>query len=207
MSSSRGSSKPRDQTQVSCFGGFFTIWATREPILSKGEAACPHTAPHPHTPKEPTGREGWGGWPTATSADPKWVGLAQNSLGTKNIFFKGSNSQRYHHEFHQKHRAGSRVRAKPLVSQVKRHQTGQWSRWATCLEGPGRRDAVWPQSTWERAAWGFWPKTPIRAQSSLSQHLSPWMAPWAVSFISPTPLGGFLPRYGNGYSVLILVSC
>ena len=28
---SRGSSQPRDQTQVSCIaGGFFTIWATRE---------------------------------------------------------------------------------------------------------------------------------------------------------------------------------
>ena len=28
---SRGSSQPRDQTQVSCVGGgFFTIWATRE---------------------------------------------------------------------------------------------------------------------------------------------------------------------------------
>ena len=28
---SRGSSQPRDQTQVSCFaGGFFTMWATRE---------------------------------------------------------------------------------------------------------------------------------------------------------------------------------
>ena len=33
MSSSRGSSQPRDQTQVSCTaGGFFTIWATREAI-------------------------------------------------------------------------------------------------------------------------------------------------------------------------------
>ena len=31
MPSSRGSSKPRDQTQVSCIaGGFFTVWATRE---------------------------------------------------------------------------------------------------------------------------------------------------------------------------------
>ena len=31
MPSSRGSSWPRDQTQVSCSaGGFFTIWATRE---------------------------------------------------------------------------------------------------------------------------------------------------------------------------------
>ena len=43
MPSSRGSSQPRDWTQVSCIaGGFFTIWATREaheywngyPILS-----------------------------------------------------------------------------------------------------------------------------------------------------------------------------
>ena len=31
MPSSRGSSQPRDQTQISCIaGGFFTIWATRE---------------------------------------------------------------------------------------------------------------------------------------------------------------------------------
>ena len=31
MPSSRGSSQPRDQTQVSCIAGrFFTIWATRE---------------------------------------------------------------------------------------------------------------------------------------------------------------------------------
>ena len=31
VSSSRGSSQPRDQTQVSCIaGGFFTVWATRE---------------------------------------------------------------------------------------------------------------------------------------------------------------------------------
>ena len=31
MPSSRGSSQPRDRTQVSCIaGGFFTIWATRE---------------------------------------------------------------------------------------------------------------------------------------------------------------------------------
>ena len=31
---SRGSSQPRDQTQVSCIaGGFFTIWATREALL------------------------------------------------------------------------------------------------------------------------------------------------------------------------------
>ena len=33
--SSRGSSQPRDRTQVSCtVGGFFTIWATREVQLS-----------------------------------------------------------------------------------------------------------------------------------------------------------------------------
>ena len=32
MPSSKGSSKPRDQTQVSCIaGGFFTIWASRKP--------------------------------------------------------------------------------------------------------------------------------------------------------------------------------
>ena len=31
ISFSRGSSQPRDQTQISCLaGGFFTIWATRE---------------------------------------------------------------------------------------------------------------------------------------------------------------------------------
>ena len=36
MSSSRGSSQPRDQTQVSHTSGrFFTIWATREALLSK----------------------------------------------------------------------------------------------------------------------------------------------------------------------------
>ena len=33
---SRGSSQPRDQTQVSCIAGrFFTIWATREAYSSK----------------------------------------------------------------------------------------------------------------------------------------------------------------------------
>ena len=36
MSSSRGSSWPRDQTWVSCIAGrFFTIWATREASTSK----------------------------------------------------------------------------------------------------------------------------------------------------------------------------
>ena len=34
ISSSRGSSQPRDQTQVSCIAGrFFTIWATREALV------------------------------------------------------------------------------------------------------------------------------------------------------------------------------
>ena len=34
ISFSRGSLKPRDQTQVSCIAGrFFTIWATREALL------------------------------------------------------------------------------------------------------------------------------------------------------------------------------
>ena len=34
ISFSRGSSQPRDQTQVSCIAGrFFTIWATREALL------------------------------------------------------------------------------------------------------------------------------------------------------------------------------
>ena len=31
---SRGSSQPRDQTQVSCIAGrFFTVWATREALM------------------------------------------------------------------------------------------------------------------------------------------------------------------------------
>ena len=35
---SRGSSRPRDQTRVSCnAGGFFTGWATRETLLVKGQ--------------------------------------------------------------------------------------------------------------------------------------------------------------------------
>ena len=35
LPSSRGSSQLRDQTQVSCISGrFFTVWATREPIMS-----------------------------------------------------------------------------------------------------------------------------------------------------------------------------
>ena len=41
ISFSRGSSQPRDQTQVSCIaGGFFTIWTNREVI---------HTHTHTHT--------------------------------------------------------------------------------------------------------------------------------------------------------------
>ena len=36
MPSSRGSSRPRDRTQVSCIaGGFFTSWATREALMMK----------------------------------------------------------------------------------------------------------------------------------------------------------------------------
>ena len=35
MPSSRASSQPRDQTQVSCIaGGFFTVWATKEVLYS-----------------------------------------------------------------------------------------------------------------------------------------------------------------------------
>ena len=35
---SRGSSQPRDRTQVShVAGGFFTVWATREAILAEGQ--------------------------------------------------------------------------------------------------------------------------------------------------------------------------
>ena len=54
MPSSRGSSQPRDQTQVSYIaGGFFTDWATREapkhwseyPILSPGELPNPGIEP------------------------------------------------------------------------------------------------------------------------------------------------------------------
>ena len=50
MPSSRGSTQPRDPTQVSCIaGGFFIIWATREaqeywsgkPIPSPGESSGP----------------------------------------------------------------------------------------------------------------------------------------------------------------------
>ena len=38
MPSSRGSSPPRDWTQVShTTGGFFTIWATREPLRTKAQ--------------------------------------------------------------------------------------------------------------------------------------------------------------------------
>ena len=45
MPSSRGSSQPRAQTQVSCTaGGFFTIWATRETLLDFLHA--PHISLH-----------------------------------------------------------------------------------------------------------------------------------------------------------------
>ena len=38
MPSSRGYSQPRDQTQVShIVGGFFTIWATKEPPKSMND--------------------------------------------------------------------------------------------------------------------------------------------------------------------------
>ena len=36
MPSSRGSSQPRDWTQISCIsGGFFTVWATREALSAR----------------------------------------------------------------------------------------------------------------------------------------------------------------------------
>ena len=45
ISFSRGSSQPRDQTQVFCIaGGFFTIWTNREIIHT-------HTHTHTHTPE------------------------------------------------------------------------------------------------------------------------------------------------------------
>ena len=41
MPSSRGSSQPRDQTQVSHIaGGFFTVWATREAQLCEANKVC-----------------------------------------------------------------------------------------------------------------------------------------------------------------------
>ena len=58
MPSSRESSQPRDQTQVSCIaGGFFTIWATREaqeywsgePTPSPG--GLPNAGPEPGSPE------------------------------------------------------------------------------------------------------------------------------------------------------------
>ena len=66
ISFSRGSSQPRDRTQVSCTaGGFFTVWATREAqycqIFSKsGCTSSPFywqwmrvpVVPHPHLPLE-----------------------------------------------------------------------------------------------------------------------------------------------------------
>ena len=71
--SSRASSEPRDQTQVSCIaGGFFTIWATREaqywsaqPIPSLGELPNPGIEPGcpalqvDSLPAEPQGKPKW----------------------------------------------------------------------------------------------------------------------------------------------------
>ena len=46
MPSSRGSSQPRDQTQVSCIvGGSFTIWATREALVFKEKVKTEAAAP------------------------------------------------------------------------------------------------------------------------------------------------------------------
>ena len=42
MPSSRGSSQPRDWTQVSCTGRFFTVWATREAVECMGHYNCPN---------------------------------------------------------------------------------------------------------------------------------------------------------------------
>ena len=54
MPFSRGSSQPRDQTQVSCIaGGFFTIWVTREALPQPGK---PSAKPAPKSSRE-TGRD------------------------------------------------------------------------------------------------------------------------------------------------------
>ena len=57
MPSSRGSAQPRDWTQVSPIaGGFFTVWATREPqeYWSVWPLASPGDLPNPGTePKSP----------------------------------------------------------------------------------------------------------------------------------------------------------
>ena len=46
MPSSRGSSQPRDQIQVSCIaGGFFTVWAIREALLVACYAFSPKNRP------------------------------------------------------------------------------------------------------------------------------------------------------------------
>ena len=61
-SSSRGSSQPRDQTQVSCIAGeFFTVWATREAELQMKREGKIH--PHEGGKKSPlkTEEEGFSG--------------------------------------------------------------------------------------------------------------------------------------------------
>ena len=54
MPSSRGSSQPRDQTQVSCIvGGFFTTWATRKAQEYWSGLPCPSPGDLPDTGIEP----------------------------------------------------------------------------------------------------------------------------------------------------------
>ena len=51
MPSSRGSSQPREWTQVSCItGGFFTIWATRE--AQESQSGKPMSSPEDSLPSE-----------------------------------------------------------------------------------------------------------------------------------------------------------
>ena len=51
---SRGSSQPRDRTQVSCIaGGFFTIWATREVQEYWSGYSIPSPVDHPNPGIEP----------------------------------------------------------------------------------------------------------------------------------------------------------
>ena len=60
MPSSRGSSQPRDQTQISCIaGGFFTVWATRE------------------------AQEYWSGYPIPSPVDLPNPKLTWNAISTK----------------------------------------------------------------------------------------------------------------------------
>ena len=60
MPSSRGSSQPRDQTQISCIaGGFFTVWATRE------------------------AQEYWSGYPIPSPVDLPNAKLTWNAISTK----------------------------------------------------------------------------------------------------------------------------